>query len=54
MGFMQIMGGVVASGLISILPDNTQLPLAVAFVFCGLGIVIMVKLVAGERHDSTT
>jgi MFS family permease len=29
-------------------------PIAVAFVFCGLGIVIMVKLAAGERHDSAT
>jgi len=39
----------IASGLISILPDNTQLPLAVAFIFCGMGIVIMARFAAGAK-----
>ncbi|MCK4607924.1 MAG: multidrug effflux MFS transporter [Gammaproteobacteria bacterium] len=48
-GFIQIMGGVIASGVISIVPDNTQLPLAVAFIVCGIGIIFMVRFAAGVK-----
>jgi len=36
LGTMQIAGGFVASSIISALPDNNQLPLAVVFIICGL------------------
>jgi Arabinose efflux permease len=45
-GFIQSLGGFVASGIISILPDNTQLPLAVAFILCGIIISVLVHYVS--------
>lgn len=35
-GFIQVAGGSLASGLIAILPDHNQIPLALTLLFCGL------------------
>lgn len=43
-GFVQIMGGVIASGVISILPDHTQLPIVIVFLICGVGVILMARL----------
>ena len=51
-GFMQVLGGTVASGVTSVLPDNTPLPLAIAFILCGTVIFAMVRMIAG-RTDHT-
>lgn len=48
-GFMQVLGGAVASGIISMLPNNTPLPMAAAFIVCGLIILAMVRMVKKEQ-----
>jgi len=49
LGFMQVMGGVIASGFIAILPDDTQLPLAVAFIVASLLILVMIRFATGGK-----
>lgn len=40
-GFMQVLGGAVASGIISALPSTTPLPMAIAFILCG-GVILLI------------
>jgi DHA1 family bicyclomycin/chloramphenicol resistance-like MFS transporter len=51
-GFMQVLGGAVASGITSVLPDNTPLPLAIAFILCGTAIFVMVRMTAGQANNT--
>lgn len=44
-GFMQVFGGSIASGIMTLLPNNTPLPLVVAFVLCGAMILFMLCFV---------
>jgi Bcr/CflA subfamily drug resistance transporter len=50
LGFVQILGGSLASGIISIAPDNTQLPLAIAFITCAAVIWIMIRFVLPKQQ----
>ena len=51
LGFVQILGGSLASGIISIAPDNTQLPLAIAFILCAVIIWIMIRFVLPKQQE---
>jgi Bcr/CflA subfamily drug resistance transporter len=49
LGFLSILGGAVASGIVTLLPDNTPLPMAIAFIVCGLGVWLAIRFGLHEK-----
>ena len=53
-GFAQITGGSLASGIISALPDTTQWPLAMVVIFCGVLAILAVRRLPKQPPDHYT
>ncbi len=51
-GSMQILGGSVSSGIISMSPDNTQLPVAIAFIICAVITWVIIYFVLPKNQIS--
>lgn len=50
-GSLQILGGSVSSGIISMSPDNTQLPVAIAFIICAVITWVIIYFVLPKKLD---